>query len=378
MILIHECQCSRNFIDLKISVDPGQFLLEITAEQDFPEEENPMDPSVIGTHQCSSAEEMCRLYDRIASQLFGKENKDFEFESDIGPVESIDIRKWYERFMENSRMLFHAITNNDLEAIQPWLAREGEDIINQYNREGETPLTQAVKLNHKEAAYELLRSMFIEKALKNREGKNAVEIAIEQKNKEMVRTLLSMGWLVDDEERLNYILLSGLELPDPETSSRQMAELVLKKVSNLSEEQKNAYRERINYILTPEPEESSADFDIESMADEFASVITDQAEKFKDTVFAAFAIDAGICSLATEEDIQNELKSSDWTFRHELRTGFDFDAYQNHYEASDEEQKSSAYTAAMKEFLKELEKRGLLNQVNRTESFSLSIMEHEY
>jgi ankyrin repeat protein len=378
MILIHEGQCLRNFLDLEISFDPDLYLLEVTVRQELPRKKNPLDPSLLGTHKCSSAEEMYKLYEEIASQLFGEKNDKYEFEFDFEPLKSIDLKKWHENFMENSRKLFEAVTNNDLEAIKPWLGREGEDIINHYNQEGETPLTLAVKLNHKEAAYELLRSMLLEKEAKNRAGKNPVEIAIEEKNKEMVRTLLSMGWLSNEEERLGYILQSGLELPDPQNCTLNMAELVLEKAPDLSDEQKNAYRERIDYIMTPEPKEISADFDIGSMADEYAGVISDLADKSGDTVFAAFAIDGGICSLATVEEIEKELRPPDWSFHHELNAGFDFDAYNEHYEASDEEQKSSAYTVAMKEFLKELEEREVFKKLNRTDNFSLSIVEHEY
>ncbi len=376
MIIIHQCHCARNLLELQISVDPDQFIIDVIVKQLLSRKENPIDPSLMGTHECSSAEEMYGLYHKIASQLFSKENNTFEFESFLNPVEPIDIKKWHENLKERSRELFDAVAGNDPEAIGPWLSEKGENVINLYNRDGETPLTQAVKLNQREVVYELLRSMFLDREKRNRSGKNAVEIALEQKNSEMVRTLLSMGWH-DIEVRLDYIMQSGLELPDPETSSLKMAELVLEKVPDLSDEQRNAYRGRIDSFLA-EPDKLPADFDIGKMIDEYSAVVNDLADKSGETVFAAFAMDGGVCSLGTAEEIKDGLRPPDWSFHHELSEGFDFDAYDDHYNASDEEQKTSEYTAAMKEFLRELEERNVFDKLKKTDNFSLSIVEHIY
>ncbi len=76
--------------------------------------------------------------------------------------------------------------------------------------------------------------------------------------------------------------------------------------------------------------------------------------------------------------MSKEGKTSAPVYFFELADGFDYEAYNEHYEASKDEQKNSKYTEAMKSLFDELINKNIFSELTLSEDFHLIISEHSY
>ena len=272
--------------------------------------------------------------------------------------------------------LMQAIKSKDIETISEYLGGEGGDIINLTDSLGQTPLTYAAKLGDCKVVYELCRSMFCENDSADRNGDIAIEIAISNGNKELANTLLSMGYLCNDEERLDLILRAGVAIPESNSCTINMAKLVLNKVKTLTDEERIAYEIRAD-IRPPYEGASESNFNVELMLIALVTAISNFSSQHSDKEIAAFAIDAGACSFGTRDDVEQNCNVADWSYYLiELEDGFDFDAYEEHCE---EERSDSTYALAMLHLVEKLKAVHAFNKINTTEDFKIQIItEHEY
>jgi len=84
------------------------------------------------------------------------------------------------------------------------------------------------------------------------------------------------------------------------------------------------------------------------------------------------------------EEQQRDLKENtgDWKYQgfSEMtnEVGFDFDAYNEHYDLDEKEQLTSSYAIAMNEVIKKLYKSGVFSKLNCTSNFYVNRVEHDY
>ena len=151
-------------------------------------------------------------------------------------------------------------------------------------------------------------------------------------------------------------------------------------------------------------------FDVKKLTHLAAKALEDFAANHQDETFYAVTIDAGALKMNSIEEHEeslaelraefprhyqsveeiDELKynSGDWRytiikFRGESdeeakENGFDEDLYNDHYDTSDEEQKTSEYRNSMEAILIALKERNAFNSLRLTEDFVMRINEHGY
>lgn len=145
-------------------------------------------------------------------------------------------------------------------------------------------------------------------------------------------------------------------------------------------------------------------FDHERMLDFALHAIADFASAHADETFYGFSIDAALLCLNSEEqfvkslagyrerwpdyyqseqDVRSlKLNTGDWAYQGfaELgeETGFDQQAYEDHYYAEYEEQKSTPYGLAMDRLVAALVERKAFAGLKRTPDFFANRVEHSY
>ena len=134
------------------------------------------------------------------------------------------------------------------------------------------------------------------------------------------------------------------------------------------------------------------------------TAIQDFAANHQEEVFYGFSIDATMLCLNSEqkfseslahyqsedleyysdaEEIQNlRINTGDWKYQGfadiEDSGGFDSEAYDEHYQASDEAQKYTPYGLAMDNLIAELSTRDAFLPLRRTSDFFVNRVEHNY
>jgi hypothetical protein len=145
-------------------------------------------------------------------------------------------------------------------------------------------------------------------------------------------------------------------------------------------------------------------FDHDKMLQFSIAAIQNFATSHQEEVFYGFSIDASMLCLNSEQqfaknldwyqstypddysdaqEIQNlRTNTGDWEYQGfvDLQDsgGFDYKAYEDHYEASDEAQKSTPYGLAMDKLIAELNARDAFSALRKTSDFFVNRVEHNY
>lgn len=149
-------------------------------------------------------------------------------------------------------------------------------------------------------------------------------------------------------------------------------------------------------------------FDIDRMADAVSSAIKEFAESHPDEIFYAFAIDADMLCLNSEECFNQtleqyrsqykgkfqddseieDLKSNtgDWEYQGffdlEDEHGFDGDAYADHYDEAGKSESGTAahteYAKAMTTLIERLKQQSVFTPLRCSNSFRVSWVDHSY
>ncbi len=150
-----------------------------------------------------------------------------------------------------------------------------------------------------------------------------------------------------------------------------------------------------------EPEESR--FDVRKMTEFAIQEIKKFALEHQDETFYGFSIDAsGLCLnslekleetleeyakqypkyLEEERRLEVKRNTGDWAYQEFAAftedCGFDEEAYDYHYYASDEKQKNTRYARAMDQVLENLRKSDAFDSLKKTGDFFITRVEHDY
>ena len=90
---IHQGTCGATGSLLNIFADFDNYILKIVWE---PREDATIDKGIEGTHQCSSLEELFKVYEENAAILFGEGSKPRFRDTDNDDIEPIDLERWYQ------------------------------------------------------------------------------------------------------------------------------------------------------------------------------------------------------------------------------------------------------------------------------------------
>lgn len=144
-------------------------------------------------------------------------------------------------------------------------------------------------------------------------------------------------------------------------------------------------------------------FDIDKLTKFAITVIQEFADNHPNENFYGFAIDANLLCFNSEERFKTTLQNyrerwggytdgeqikglkhntGDWHYQgfaeFSDETGFDMDAYLEHYHADDEYQGTSDYTKAMNRVITMLKKSSAFDTLNKTDDFFIMKIEHDY
>ena len=245
--------------------------------------------------------------------------------------------------------LIQAIKDGDLDKIKPFL--RDRTLINSFTLTGETPLTLAAKLGNKDVVYTLMCSMALDPEKKDKNDDLAIELAIRSGDKELVKTMLSMGYLTDVDKRVDYIIRAKIDFPAAERCDQPLLNAFVKRAGDIPPEVLTSYQDKLNELKSAD-DETRGGFEI-------ASLVKQVTDACKDLSFAKIVIDAGILSGASKEEVSEGLAIQDWAYYQFLELdeneGFDMDLYQKH---EDEPSSGSDYSKAMSNLIAELKKQG--------------------
>ncbi len=134
-------------------------------------------------------------------------------------------------------------------------------------------------------------------------------------------------------------------------------------------------------------------FDVERLADFAEAEIQTFAMMHQDETFYAFAIDAQLLCLNSEEQFQKTLahqgardrkkyNPGDWEYQGFAvfgeQDGFDEALYGEHHHLNAEQQKTSEYAEAIDEVLELLAARDAFGMLKKTADFRANRVEHDY
>ena len=128
-------------------------------------------------------------------------------------------------------------------------------------------------------------------------------------------------------------------------------------------------------------------FDVERLADFAETALQNFALAHQNETFYAFAIDAHLLCLNSEEQFQKALAASrlnpgDWEYQGFAmfgeQNGFDGDLYGEHYTLDAEQRKVSEYGQAMDRVLELLTARDAFGPLKKTDDFLCIRVEHDY
>jgi hypothetical protein len=225
-----------------------------------------------------------------------------------------------------------AVARGNVGALEPFLEEDGAELLNRRHDDGDTPFTLAIRLRQHAVVEELARSMFLETRVRDRDGRDPLEIAALHADAAMTEILCGA-------------CPQYFHLADAAESAS----------------------------IPPRRE----GFDVAALVETTVAALRAFAERHSGETVRALAIDAGVVWLAATTDGDS---IADWRYRVvELEDGFDHDLYQEHEDAEETAEPGTTptpYRRAMDELLAGIRAAGVLDTLATTADFTLFVARH--